>query len=97
MASRGSLTEVDQLKLHALQKIVKFGPYPTDSADRNKILSESFADSGSTSAKIDAHNKELIEEQWKELGDVTAGDAKKLFLRILISLAPYWKWEQFVH
>lgn len=100
MSSRGSLTEVEQVKLHALQKIVKFGPYPTDSADRNKILSESFAESNSTSAKIDPHaagNKELIEGQWKEFGDLSLVDAKKLFLLVLISFAPYWKWEQFVH
>lgn len=81
-----STIETDHLKLQALQRLIKQGPF--DQASDSSSLPDP--------TKSEFSSKEMVELKWKELGAMSPLEAKKEFLSTLISLAPYWKWEQFV-
>jgi hypothetical protein len=85
------------LKLHAYQKVVKHGSHSTQHTTTHEKGAESLNDILSMKSDGTSNSREMIEEKWKELGEISVMEAKKEFLLTLIALAPYWKWEQFVH
>lgn len=85
-AARTSSNESQQIKLHAYQKLVKFGAHPN------------AVDGDTTAAPVDNSNiSTTIDDCWKELGKMDPVTAKREFLILLFSLAPYWKYEQFLN
>jgi hypothetical protein len=86
------------LKLHAYQKVVKHGSHSAQhTTGIHEKGAESLNDVLSMKSDGTSNSREMIEEKWKELGEISVMEAKKEFLLTLIALAPYWKWEQFVH
>jgi hypothetical protein len=102
VSSSDDSTEIT--KLFAFQKLIKYGSYSAYILEKGSSISaESFNENGGLSIAVtsskgafDSNNRESIDEKWKDLGEMSQQEAKREFLLSLISIAPYWKYEQFL-
>lgn len=75
------------VQMYALHHLIKSGPYqPTDTVE---IFSNK-------SGKLSGQSIPELFEVWKSFGNISETDAKRNFLKLLVSVAPYWKYNQFL-
>jgi hypothetical protein len=99
VSSSDDSTEI--MKLFALQKLIRNGSYSTQTVEKGSSISSESSNentglSNSVKGAFDSNNRDAIDEKWKDLGEISLQDAKREFLLSLISIAPYWKYEQFL-
>lgn len=96
LESRSSKNEDPvMVQMYALQHLIKNGPYQsTDTAENfnNNSLSIPYSKSG----KLNGQSVPELIEAWKSFGKISEADAKRSFLKLLVSVAPYWKYNQFL-
>ena len=81
--------------MYALQYLIKNGPYQsTDTVENfnNNMLSVPYSKSG----KLSGQSIPELFKAWKSFGRISEVDAKRNFLKLLVSVAPYWKYNQFL-
>ena len=94
-SSRALSTQTDpmQLKLYSLHKQARFGSYET--CVNAAAITEGAP--ATTAGAITGTETESQIASWIELEELSMEDAKREFLKVLFSQAPYWKYEQFLH
>ena len=79
-------------KMYALQHLIKNGPF---SEEKHHNIEHGPKVSTKTASGKPTHEDLYL--AWKSFGtELNETDAKKEFLLLLISIAPYWKYQQFL-
>ena len=88
--------ETIMIKMYALQHFIKHGCCK-ESDEAISFKSSLSVSSATISGKLQFFSPEDLFYAWKALGnELNELNAKKQFLLLLVSIAPYWKWQQFL-